>query len=180
MRKIEKGIKIDIGAGNPKEGENQAGNGYILQDAEPHEGIDIVCDIRDLKYELIKLNFKENKVGESNICSEIRASHVLEHFHSTELEKKILPMLRECLEDDGILNIIVPNFEWHCDLLKQGQDEKAVLYAFGGGLDKYDHHYTGWTGKLANIWLTNSGFEIIDMYKDSCLHIKAKKCHKSL
>lgn len=164
MNLISMGIKLDIGAGNPAEGENQANNDYILQDAEPHTGIDIVCDIRDL-----------DKHIEPNFCSEIRASHVLEHFHSKELLSKILPMLKTLLQKDGILNIIVPNFEWHCDLVKQGHDEKAVFYAFGGGLDKYDHHYTGWTPKLAYRWLTEAGFEIVDIYADTCVHIKAKK-----
>lgn len=164
MKQIYKGMKIDIGAGNPEEGENQAGNDYLLQDVDAHPGIDIVCDIRDLK----------ETIGD-NLCSEIRASHVLEHFHSKELNTKILPMLKDCLEVGGILNIIVPNFEWHCDLVKQGHDEKAVFYAFGGGLDKYDHHYTGWTPRLATKWLTDAGFEIDDIYVDTCVHIKAKK-----
>lgn len=161
---IKLGMKLDIGAGNPAEGENQANKDYVLQDAEAHAGIDIVCDIRDL-----------DKHIELNFCSEIRASHVLEHFHSKELQEKILPMLKNLLQENGILNIIVPNFEWHCDLVKQGHDEKAVFYAFGGGLDKYDHHYTGWTPRLANKWLTEAGFEIVDFYVDSCVHVKAKK-----
>jgi hypothetical protein len=164
MNKMYKGMKIDIGAGNPAEGENQAGAGYLLQDIDAHPGIDIVCDIRDLK----------ETIGD-NLCSEIRASHVLEHFHSKELTSKILPMLKECLDVDGILNIIVPNFYWHCTLIMAGHDEKAVFYAFGGGLDKYDHHYTGWTPNLADKWLTEAGFEIVNIYSADCIHIKAKK-----
>lgn len=158
------GMKIDIGAGNPSEGENQADFGYVLQDAEPHIGIDIVCDIRDLKKHI-----------PDNFCSEIRASHVLEHFHYTELLSSILPMLKDLLTHDGELNIIVPNFEWHCDLIKQGLDEKAVFYAYGGGLDKYDHHYTGFTPRLAYIWLEQVGLDIIDFKVDSCIHIRARK-----
>lgn len=175
MRLIELGMKLDIGAGNPAEGENQADNGYVLQDVEEHKGIDIVCDIRRLDYELC---YKFNKLigeGRSDVCSEIRASHVLEHFHMKELRGHILPMLKRCLQDGGILNIIVPNFAWHCDLVKQGHDEQAVFYAFGGGLDKYDHHYTGWTPNLATKWLTEAGFEILDIYSADCIHIKAKK-----
>lgn len=175
MNLIKIGMKLDIGAGNPAEGENQAGNDYVLQDVEAHPGIDLVCDIRDLDKELtfkFKDSLGENRCG---VCSEIRASHVLEHFHMRELVGHILPMLRRCLQDNGILNIIVPNFEWHCDLVKQGRDDMAVLYAFGGGLDKYDHHFTGWTQKLAYKWLTDSGFVIEDIYADSCIHIKARK-----
>jgi hypothetical protein len=175
MSKIKLGMKLDIGAGNPEEGENQAGNDYVLQDVAPHKGIDIVCDIRRLDYELISTFQKLIGEGRSDVCSEIRASHVLEHFHSKELNTKILPMLKNCLQTGGILNIIVPNFEWHCDLLKQGNDEKAVFYAFGGGLDEYDHHYTGWTPRLAVKWLTEAGFEIDDIYVDTCVHVKAKK-----
>jgi len=173
--KIKLGMKLDIGSGNPAEGENQAGLEYVLQDIAPHKGIDIVCDIRRLDFELINTFQKLIGEGRCDVCSEIRASHVLEHFHSKELLSKILPMLRNCLQKDGILNIIVPNFAWHCDLIRQGYDEKAVFYAFGGGLDEYDHHFTGWTPKLADKWLTDAGFQIVDIYADSCVHIKAKK-----
>lgn len=164
MKEIKNGMKLDIGAGNPSEGENQADNNYVLQDIEPHNGIDIVCDIRDLDKKLNGI-----------LCSEIRASHVLEHFHMKELKESILPMLLRCLEKDGILNIIVPNFEWHCDLVKQGSDEAAVKMAFGGGYDKYDHHYTGWTPRLAIKWITEAGFDIVDFQVDTCVHIKARK-----
>lgn len=175
MNLISLGMKLDIGAGNPAEGENQAGKDYVLQDVDEHPGIDIVCDIRQLDYELIRKFQKLIGEGRSDVCSEIRASHVLEHFHMKELVGHILPMLKRCLLKGGILNIIVPNFEWHCDLVKQGHDDKAVYYAFGGGLDKYDHHYTGWTPRLAYKWLTEAGFEIVDIYADTCVHIKAKK-----
>lgn len=175
MKLIELGMKLDIGAGNPAEGENQAGNDYVLQDVESHTGIDIVCDIRSLDYELIRKFQKLIGEGRSDVCSEIRASHVLEHFHMKELVGHILPMLKRCLQKDGILNIIVPNFAWHCDLVRQGHDDKAVYYAFGGGLDKYDHHFTGWTPRLAEKWLTDAGFEVVDIYSDTCIHIKARK-----
>jgi predicted SAM-dependent methyltransferase len=164
MKQLFRGMKLDIGAGNPEEGNVQAGSDYLLQDVEAHQGIDVVCDIRDL----------EKVIGE-NLCSEIRASHVLEHFHKDELNTKLLPMLRRCLDENGILNIIVPNFEWHCDLVKQGQDEIAIQYAFGNGVDKYDHHYTGWTPRLAHKWVSEAGFEIDDFYVDTCVHIKAIK-----
>lgn len=164
MKEIYKGMKLDIGAGNPAEGENQAGNDYILQDVYPHPGISVVCDIRNLS-DHIDLDY----------CSEIRASHVLEHFHSTELKEKILPLLKSLLQKDGILNIIVPNFEYHCDLVKAGEDELAVYYAFGGNKDAWDNHYTGWTPRLAVKWITEAGFEIVDFKVDTCVHIKAKK-----
>lgn len=164
MKEIKRGMKLDIGAGNPSEGENQAGAGYVLQDIHAHPGIDIVCDIRDLG-EHVELGF----------CSEIRASHVLEHFHSTELKQSIFPLLKSLLQKDGILNIIVPNFEWHCDLVKQGNDEKAVFYAYGGGLDDWDYHRTGFTPRLAAKWITEAGFDIVDFQVDTCVHIKAKK-----
>ena len=97
------GMKLDIGAGNPAEGENQAGKDYVLQDVEEHPGIDIVCDIRQLDYELIRKFQKLIGEGRSDVCSEIRASHVLEHFHMKELVGHILPMLKRCLQKDGLL-----------------------------------------------------------------------------
>lgn len=164
MKELHRGMKLDIGSGNPAEGELQADTSFVLQDAEPHPGIDLVCDIRDLDKHI-----KDNYVGV------IRASHVLEHFHSKELTSHILPMLYRLLMPGGYLKIIVPNFYWHSTLVMAGHDEKAVLYCFGGGLDKYDHHYTGWTPKLAEKWLTEAGFEIVDIYGVDCIHIEAKK-----
>jgi len=169
--KLTRGIKIDVGAGNPAEGENQADSSYILQDVHEHEGIGIVCDLRNLQAYLEM--YSEEKV--SDICSEIRASHILEHFHATELKKSILPMLKACLMDGGILNIIVPNFAWHCRLVLDGEDEQGVYYAFGRGNDEFDIHFTGWTPKLAYQWLNEAGFEIVDFKVDTCIHIKAKK-----
>jgi predicted SAM-dependent methyltransferase len=164
MKEIYKGMKLDIGAGNPAEGENQADSGYVLQDAEPHPGITLVCDIRDLDKHL-----------EDNYVGIIRASHVLEHFHSKELTSHILPMLYKLLMPGGFLEIIVPNFYWHCTLVMAQHDERAVDMAFGAGKDKYDHHYTGWTPILATKWLTEAEFEIVDIYSADCIHIKAKK-----
>jgi predicted SAM-dependent methyltransferase len=175
MDKIKLGMKLDIGSGSVEEGGYHPDSSYVLQDGHEFKGIDIVCDIKRLDYELTSLYFKKFGEGRCDVCSEIRAGHILEHFHERELKENILPMLYKCLQDKGLLDIIVPNFVWHSQLVLQGNDEQAVKYCFGGGLDEYDFHKTGWTPKLAIKWLTEAGFIVESIEADSCIYVKARK-----
>jgi predicted SAM-dependent methyltransferase len=145
--KCVKGMKIDLGAGNPDQGEIQ-GQGYVLNDVQQHKNIDLVCRIQDLA-EFIPEGF----------CSELRLSHVFEHFTKQE-GIDLLKMFHKLLENNGKLVIIVPNFKWHCELLLTGQDEMAVHYAFGGQLDEYDIHKTAFTPKILKKRLEENGFKV--------------------
>lgn len=155
-------LKIDLGAGNPNQGEVQA-VGYLLQDVEAHSGIDLVCDIRDL-----------NKYLAPESCAVIRASHVLEHFGRTELAN-VLTMLFNLLRVGGELEIIVPNFRFHAQLLLQGDEETAERYAFGGQLDEWDYHKVGITPKILTKYLDTVGFGIKSMEETSCVIATAIK-----
>lgn len=155
------GMKLDLGAGNPAEGENQA-EGYVLQDVSAHTGIDLVCDIRDLKREDIKP------------CSKIRLSHVMEHFPKAEVIP-VLKIVRSCLNDGGELEIIVPNFKWHAQLVMEGQDEQAVYYAFGGQLDDWDYHKTGFTPSILVDRLQKAGFIVLQLIDSSSITAIARK-----
>lgn len=143
-------MRLDIGSGNPDDGEIQA-EGFVLNDIEPHKNIDLVCDIREL-----------DKFVPKGYCSEIRASHVLEHFTTKEV-KEVLKLIYTLLEPNGKFNIIVPNFRWHVELALSGNDEMAIKYAFGGQKDKYDLHKTAFTTKILAKYLTENGFKVIKM-----------------
>ncbi len=155
-------IKLDIGAGDSNTFELQE-TGYVLNDIEPHKGIDLVCDILDLKDYL--------KAGQ---CCEVRASHILEHFGINDLVK-VIRIVHFILKDKGLFNIIVPNLKWQIQFLYSGQDEKAVYYIFGGQLDKYDFHKTGFTVDILRKLLNDNGFTILELTEETSIKCKALK-----
>lgn len=156
-------IKWDLCSGNPKEGESQA-EGYLHHDVSPEiEGLDLVCDLREI-----------DKHIEKNSVDEFRLSHCLEHFTVPE-SKKILGTLMKLLKVDGKLLIIVPNFKWHAQLLLSGHEEEANYYCFGGQKDSFDIHKQGWTKNRLTKALQEAGFAILSCDDESsitCISIK--------
>ena len=159
-KKYKKHMKLDIGSGDVEDGELQP-KGYVLNDVEPHKNIDLVCDIKNLDRYILK-----------GYCSEIRASHVLEHF-STKETQKVIKMIHKLLEPGGKFIIFVPNFKWHAQLVMAGTDEMAIHYCFGGQLDEFDYHKTGYTAKILRKYLEDSSFEIVDFYDGSSIECEA-------
>jgi len=153
---------LDIGSGTPEDGEFQP-EGYVLNDIEAHPGIDLVCDIRELD--------KHVKRGQ---CRVIRASHVLEHFGTQEVDQ-VLKMLYGLIERDGMIHIFVPNFVWHAQLIFEGRDQDAVTYAFGGQKDEWDYHKTGFTPNILGKKLKKAGFQDITICIASSLEARARK-----
>ena len=152
-------MKLDIGSGDIDDGEIQP-EGYVLNDVEPHKNIDLVCDIKDLDKHIVK-----------GYCSEIRASHVLEHFGHKETQE-VIKMIRTLLEKGGEFTIFVPNFKWLAELAITGNDEMAIYYAFGGQLDEWDYHKTGYTPKILKKYLEENSFKVISIDNNSSI-----ECH---
>ena len=159
---LGKHLKLDLGSGNPDEGEFQE-EGFILQDIQPHKNITLVCDILDLEKHI-----------KPEQCHHIRMSHVLEHF-STKQIPHILSMIYKLLEPGGFIEIHVPNFQWHADLLQFNRDEEAILYCFGGQKDEFDFHKTAFSRKILESRLIEAGFTIIKIEEEHSLHVIAKK-----
>ena len=145
--KCKKGMKLDLGSGNSTQGEVQP-NGFVLNDVEPHPNIDLVCNIKDL------LQFVPE-----GYCSEVRCSHILEHFGTNEVVE-VVKIVHKLLIDGGRLTIFVPNFLWHVQLVQEDKEQEAVHYAFGGQLDQYDYHKTAFTPKLLQKLLESNGFKV--------------------
>lgn len=160
--KCVKGLKLDLGSGNPAQGEVQP-QGYVLNDVEPHPNIDLVCDICDV-----------TQYVPDGYCSEIRMSHVFEHFTIKE-GIKLLGDIHKMLEVGGMLTIMVPNFRWHAELVITGNDEMGVHYAFGGQLDEFDQHKTAFTPKILKKRLEENGFEVIDIDNNTSITCHARK-----
>lgn len=110
--------------------------GWTHHDVKPLPGIQIVCDIMELG----------DKVSPES-CEKIQFTHALEHFSSHDVPK-VLSLIRTLLIPGGELYLEVPNFAWHAQLVMEGKDEEAVYYAFGGQLDEWDYHKTGFTPHL--------------------------------
>jgi predicted SAM-dependent methyltransferase len=157
-----RGLKLDLGSGNPAQGEQQP-NGFVLNDVEPHPNIDLVCDLRHV-IQFVPEGF----------CAEVRMSHVLEHFTKNE-GIDVIKMVWKLLEKGGQFTIFVPNFRWHAELMLTGNDEMAVHYAFGGQLDEYDQHKTAFSPKILKKRLEENGFtvkQMIDGTSISCVALK--------
>ena len=160
--KCVKGMRLDIGAGNPDDGEVQP-NGFVLNDVGAHKNIDLVCNIKDL------LQFVPE-----GYCSEVRASHILEHFGTQEVVG-VVKIVNKLLEDDGRFTIFVPNFLWHIQLALEDHEKEAIHYAFGGQLDEFDYHKTGFTPRLLKKLLEDNGFTVqtlVNQTNISCVALK--------
>ena len=160
--KCKKGMRLDLGSGNPDQGEQQP-EGWVLNDVQMHKNIDLVCNILHVSRHIPK-----------GFCSEVRMSHVWEHFTIKE-GIHILKIIYDLLEPHGKLHIYVPNFRWHAELMMTGNDEMAVHYAFGGQLDKYDQHKTGFTPKIIQKRLEENGFKVTSMIDGTSIECHAEK-----
>jgi predicted SAM-dependent methyltransferase len=155
-------MRLDLGSGNPDQGENQPDN-FVLNDVQMHRNIDLVCNILHIR-----------RFIPDGYCKEVRMSHVFEHFSIKE-GIKILKDIHELLETNGELTIIVPNFRWHSELMMTGNDELAVHYAFGGQIDKYDLHKTGFSPKILKKRLEENGFKVTSINNDTSIECHAIK-----
>lgn len=129
--------------------------GFKHHDVKATEGIDYICDLMDI-----------NKYVSEGSCEEIHFTHALEHFPTRETEE-VLDLISSLLKPGGKLYIEVPNFAWHARLIAEGKDREAVYYAFGGQLDQWDYHKTGFTPTILREELESAGFEIRGDIADS-------------
>lgn len=137
--------------------------GYKHHDILPLPGIDYVCDLFDI-----------GKHVEPESCEEIQFTHALEHFPTAETQD-VLELIKSLLKPGGKLYLEVPNFAWHAQLVRDGKDKEAVYYAFGGQLDAWDFHKTGFTPRILEEQLQLAGFSHGDILNDSTMCVWAIK-----
>lgn len=131
-------------------------DGYKHHDVRPLEGLDFVCEFFQIP-ETIKETF-----------SEVQLTHALEHF-PTKQTQAVLKIISDLLEPGGKFYIEVPNFAWHAALIFENKDRQAVHYAFGGQLDEYDFHKTGFTQSILKEELELAGFDKVSIKNESSL-----------
>jgi len=138
--------------------------GFTHHDVQPLEGIDIVCDL----WELVK------KI-EPESCDEIHMTHVLEHFPVGETDG-VLQTVHSLMTIGGRLYIEVPNFKWHAEMiLADPLDEQIVEYAYGGQLNQWDYHYTGFTPELLKKYLESNDFKVDNLAPNSSIECWATR-----
>ena len=113
-------------------------------------GVDFIGDVTDLS------------MFENDSCTEVYASHVLEHIP----QKKILQTLKgikRILKSGGKFYISVPDLDTLCHTFISPIASPEAKYdvmrmMFGGQVDEYDFHYFGWNQIFLFDFLKQAGF----------------------
>lgn len=152
-------IKLHIGGTERHEG-------WSVLDVNPGEHVDYVGNCIDLSM----------LADES--CSEIYASHVLEHLaYNGELEQCLMELYR-VMKPKGRLRVSVPDLEMLCHLFVHPKlDFKARYHVmrmmFGGRQDAYDVHPSGLWFEFLGMMIQKVGFvdinrvDTFDQFKDA-------------
>lgn len=135
-------IRLCLGGDSPKQG-------WTIVNAQAGPAVDIVADIRDLSF------------SEASIL-EIYASHVMEHLSFAEV-LSCLEKFYKILKPGGRLYISVPDIEILSEIiLSENSNEEIKCHAlrmmFGGQVDEWDYHKSGWTQNILLQALISKGF----------------------
>jgi predicted SAM-dependent methyltransferase len=141
------GIKLHIGGQEKREG-------WTILDALPGPIVDHVGNCNDLSF----------LADES--CSEVYASHVLEHLAYDGELLRTLVGIRRVLKPQGRLRASVPDLETLCRLFLhptlQPPDRFAIMrMMFGGRTSSHDVHYVGLNFEFLGGYLHEAGFRDI-------------------
>lgn len=143
----ENDIKLHIGGWEPRPG-------WFVLDVNPGAHVDHVGKCQDLSF------LKDAS------CSEIYASHVLEHLGYNGELQETLKGFHRVLRPGGRLRVAVPDLDVLCRLfLHPGmpvQDRFHVMrMMFGGRMDAHDVHYAGLNLDFLGNFLADAGFRDI-------------------
>jgi predicted SAM-dependent methyltransferase len=141
------GIKLHIGGQEKHEG-------WTILDAIAGPIVDYVGNCNDLSF----------LAGES--CSEVYASHVLEHLgYNGELQNSLKGIYR-VLKPGGRLRVAVPDMDSLCRLFVHPNTDPARQFRimrmmFGARMTEYDVHYVGLNFSFLGEYLHDAGFKDI-------------------
>ena len=143
-------MKIYLGSRNVKP------EGYKTVDISPNCNPDIVADITDMP-----------QIADKS-CSEVVASHVLEHLAWPESFKALSEMTR-ILKIGGIIKIAVPDLRLLSEIIKSGSSSFfAAGMIFGaGGTNYFDQHHYGFTAEMLIQILSALGFSNFDWWNST-------------
>ncbi|HXW26911.1 MAG TPA: methyltransferase domain-containing protein [Xanthobacteraceae bacterium] len=140
-------IKLHIGG-------RQVRAGWMILDCNPGPHVDRVGNCNDLSF-----------LPDCS-CSEIYASHVLEHLGYNGEIQKTLEGFHRVLKPGGRVRASVPDLTVLCQLfLLSGLTEKerfeVMRMMFGGRLDEHDIHHCGLTFEFLDNFMHFAGFREI-------------------
>lgn len=151
--RYKKDIKLHLGSRNKKI------KNYINVDSELLPNVDLVCNIKNLKY-----FFRKNSI------SHIYISHTLEHFSHEEV-KKVLKLCYDLLCKQGELRLSVPDMDKIVKIYYKNWkhfqtpgNSPWIGLIWGEQLTKYDYHKTGFNFNWMKYLLEQIGFKSIEKY----------------
>jgi predicted SAM-dependent methyltransferase len=147
-------IKLNIGGTEAKEG-------WTILDIEARPEVDLISNASCLAH-----------FGDESV-SVIYVSHVVEHFHY-QLNNELCNTLAEwyrVLQPGGKLLISVPDLKTLCWLFSNPNftiyDRVHVMrMIFGGQMNQYDIHYTGFDYEILCYYLQQTGFGDIEQVSE--------------
>ena len=144
--------KLHLGAGGKRI------DGWCNVDITWTRSVDVVDDIRTLK------KFKSHQY------EEIYACHVLEHFSHEEVNE-VLKSWARVLKPGGTLRISVPDMDRIVKIYSKNWDHFQtpghapwIGLIYGGQVDPYDYHKTGFNYCWMKFLLEKNGFENVLEY----------------
>lgn len=98
-------------------------------------------------------------VVQENSCSEVRATHLLEHLSFLKTVD-VLMEWKKILRDGGLLYLEVPNLSWQTRAHADGHisDEEAVTYIYGEQDYDGNYHCAAFTESLLADRLREAGY----------------------
>lgn len=150
----------------------------------PHKKDFMSCDIRDLpNVDFVCPAWEIDKKVKENSVEEIFSRHFFEHltFDQGEL---VLEKWYKILKPNGIMEMILPNIDYHINQWIKNRNDKEFNHAKAGvwgwqreGLTEiWDIHKSGYNFKSLEKTLLKKNFlDIKNLSKDMHLHIICKK-----
>lgn len=140
-------------------GGKEVREGWHILNINAAPGVDYVGDCTDLS------------PIPSQSCSEVYASHVLEHLGYDDDLLKALKEIHRVLQAGGRLRLSVPDLEILCRLfLNPNETPEGKFHImrmmFGGRTDAYDVHYSGLTFDFMQNFLRLAGFKDIQRVRE--------------
>lgn len=134
-------------------GGTEVKDGWILVNAQPLPGVDIVSDIRNLT------GFEDES------CEVVYGAHVLEHVP----QKAVVTVLNDIyriLKPGGHFLCSVPDLETLSQLMVREdltpKDKFHVMrMLYGGQTDEYDYHYVGFTFEFLIEYMKSTKFSVL-------------------
>jgi predicted SAM-dependent methyltransferase len=147
-------IKLHIGG-------KETHQDWKILDVEERPEVDIVSDASCL-----------DTITDESV-SVIYASHVVEHFHYG-LDNKLTETLSEwyrVLQPGGKLLISVPDLKTLCWLFLNPnftvyERHHIMRIIFGGQINQYDVHYTGFDYEILGLYLQEAGFSDVEQVSE--------------